>query len=54
MTDRLTPQTPDLQVWDSSLARHVVSLDKELYSIVSLFTRVYKWVAATNCQGVTL
>ena len=54
MTERLTPQTPDLEVWDSSLTRCVVSLDKELYSTVSLFTRVYKWVPATNCRGVFL
>ena len=31
----------------SSLARRVVSLDKELYSTLSLFTQVYKWVPAT-------
>ena len=35
----LTPQTPDLEVWGSSLAHLVlVSLDKELYSTLSLFT----------------
>ena len=28
----LTPRTRDLEVWGSNLARHVVSLDKELYS----------------------
>ena len=33
----LTPQTPDLEVWGSSLAHHIVSLDKELYSLLSLF-----------------
>ena len=32
----------------------VVSLDKELYSTLSLFTQVYKWVTATYCWGVTL
>ena len=37
-----------------SLARRVVSLDKELYSTLSLFTQVYKWVQATYCWGVTL
>ena len=42
--DRLTPRTPDLEVWCSSLARQVVSLDKEFYSTVSLFTQVYKKV----------
>ena len=50
----LTPQTPDLEVRGSSLARRVVSLDKELYSTLSLFTWVYKWVPATYCWGVTL
>ena len=38
----LTPQTPDLEVWGSSLAHRVVSLDKELYSTLSLFTYMYK------------
>ena len=33
----------------SSLARRVVSLDKELYSTLSLYTQVYKWVPATYC-----
>ena len=33
---------------------HVVSLDKKLYSTLSLFTRVYKWVPVTYCWGVTL
>jgi len=32
-------------------ARRVVSLDKELYSPLSLFTQVYKWVPATYCWG---
>ena len=32
MAERLTPRTPDLEVQGSSLARRVVSLDKELYS----------------------
>ena len=36
----LTPQTPDLEVRGSSLARRVVSLDEELYSTSSLFTQV--------------
>ena len=35
---RLTPWTLDLEVRGSSLARRVVSLDKELYSTLSLFT----------------
>ena len=50
----LTPRTPDLEVRDSSLAYRVVSLDKELYSTLSLFTQVYKWVPATYCWGITL
>ena len=32
----------------------VVSLDKKLYSTLSLFTHVCKWVPATHCWGVTL
>ena len=31
-----------------------VSLDKELYSTLSLFTQLYKWVPATYYWGVTL
>ena len=47
---------PDLEVWGSSLAQRVVpfSLDKELYSTLSLFTQVYKWVPVTYCCEVTL
>ena len=48
-----TPQTLDLEVWGSNLAHCIVSLDKELYSTLSLFTQVYKWVLATYCWGVT-
>ena len=51
MTEQLTPLTPDLEVRGSSLARPVLSLDKELYSTLSLFTQVYKWVPATYCWG---
>ena len=40
-----------LYVRDSSFARRVVSLDKELYSTLSLFTQEYKWVPATYCWG---
>ena len=29
MAEQLTPRTPDLEVGDSSLARRVVSIDKE-------------------------
>ena len=51
MTERLTSRTLDLEVQGSSLARHAVSLDKELYSSLSLFTRVYNWAPATYCWG---
>ena len=44
VAERLTPRTLDLEVRGSSLARRVVSLDKELYSTLSLFTQVYKYV----------
>ena len=54
MAGRLTPQTLDLEVRGSSLARHFVPLDKELYSTLSLFTQVYKWVPATYFCGETL
>ena len=36
MAERLTPRTSDLEVRDPSLARRAVSLDKELYSTLSL------------------
>ena len=49
MAEQLTPQTLDLDVQGSSLARRIVSLDKELYSTLSLFTQLYKWVPATYC-----
>ena len=43
-----TPRTPDLEAQGSTLAHCVVSLDKELYSTLSLFTQTYKkWVPAT-------
>ena len=51
MAEWLIPETPDLEVRGSSLARRVVSLDKELYSTLSLFTQVYKLVPATYCWG---
>ena len=54
MAEWLTPQTPDLEVQDSSRASRVVSLDDDVYSTLSLFTQVYKWVLATHCWGVTL
>ena len=46
--ERLTLQTPDLEVWGSSLACRVFSLDKELHSTLSLFTQLFKWV----CDGL--
>ena len=54
MAEWLTPRTLYLEVRDSSLARRVVSLDKELYSTLSPFTQVCKWVPAKHCLGVTL
>ena len=36
LTEKLTPRTLDLEVRDSSFARRVVSLDKELLHFVSL------------------
>ena len=51
VAEQLTPHTPDLEVWDSSLTYQVISLDKELYSNLSLFTQVCKWVPATYCSG---
>ena len=41
MAERLIPRKLDLEVRGSSLAPRVVSLDKELYSTLSLFTQVY-------------
>ena len=52
MAERLTPL--DLEVGCSRLVHHVVSLDTELYSTLSLFTQVYKWVPATYRWGATL
>ena len=49
--------TFNLEVGGSSLASlccYVVSLGKKLYSILSLFTQVYKWVPAIIMLGVTL
>ena len=51
---RVWPSGWHLEVRGSSLARRVVSLDKELYSTLSLFTQVYNWVPVTYCWGVTL
>ena len=38
MAEWLTPRTLDLEVRGSSLACRAVSLDKEVYSTLSLFT----------------
>ena len=48
----LTPRSPDLDVRGSSLTLRVVFLDKELYSTLSLFTQVYKWIPVTYCWVV--
>ena len=47
----LTPRTLDLEVRGSSLAHCIDSSDRELYSTLSLFTQVYKWVPEVYCQG---
>ena len=41
VAERSTPRTPDLEALGVGLAHRVVSLDKELYSTLSLFTKVY-------------
>ena len=41
VADQLTPRTYDLEVQGSSLTHRVVSLDKELYSTLSLLTQAY-------------
>ena len=53
MAERLTTGTLDLELESLSLARRVVSLDNELYiySTLSLFIQVYKFVPATYCWG---
>ena len=40
--------------FEPTLCRRVVSLDKKLYSTLSLFTQVYKWVPAIIMLGVNL
>ena len=47
----LTPRTLDLEVRGSSLAHCIDSSDRELYSTLSLFTQVYKWVPEVYCRG---
>ena len=55
MVKWLTPRTPDSEVRGSNLAGCVVSVDKKLYSTLSLFTQVYKCIPVTYCLGrVTL
>ena len=40
--------------FERGLCRRVVSLDKKLFSTLSLFTRVYKWVPAIIMMGGNL
>ena len=54
VAEQVTPQTPDLKVWDSSLTYCVVFLDKELYSTLLLFYQVFKWVPVTCWWGLVL
>ena len=52
MAERFTPQTPDLEVVVQALPVVLnISLDKELYSTLSLFNWGYKWVLGTYCLG---
>ena len=48
--ERLKTRTPDLEVLGSSLTRRVF-FKTRLYSTLSLFTQLYKWVPATHCLG---
>ena len=54
MAKQLTPRPPDLEARGASLARQIFSLDKKLYSTLSLFIQVYKWVLVTYCWVTTL
>ena len=54
VAELFAPGTPDLEVQGSSLTHHVVSLNKELYATLFLFTQVYKCVLAIYCLAVTL
>ena len=47
----LTPRTLDLEVRGSSLAHRIDSSDRELYSTLSIFAQVYKWVPKVYCRG---
>ena len=49
VAEQLTPRTLVMEVRGSSPACYIVSLEKELYSTLSLFTQVYKWVPVTYC-----
>ena len=52
VAERLTTRTADLEVRGSSPApRRAVSLDKELYSTLFLFTQEYKWVPARSLRS---
>ena len=51
LAKQITPRNLDLAVWGSSFASHIASLDKELYSTLSLFIKVYKWVLTRYCWG---
>ena len=51
VAERFTTRTLDLKVGGSSLARRAVSLDKELYSTLFLFTQVYKWVPGRSLRS---
>ena len=43
-----------LHIWRSGVQASLVVTEKELYSTLSPFTQVYKWVPAAYCRGVTL
>ena len=49
MAERLTPGSGGQ---GSSLARRIVSLEKKLYSTLSLFTQVYIWVSSRRHSAV--
>ena len=47
MGEWFTTETLDLEIWGWNLACYIGSLDKYLYSTLSLFNQLYKWVPAT-------
>ena len=49
--ERLTPQSPDLEVRYSIHACRIVSLDKEIYSTLPLFTQMYKMATGDILLG---